>query len=114
MLELVPQKPEVMCPVGAAKERLHQAKSMTPLCTGNRERAFSPVTGDCRVDGILQRAASYTSGVSSGSIHFWQGRTPVLGMDMAVSSWTASVKPRDNLLSKPGCKIYINKSLPNV
>lgn len=46
-LRSVPQKPGVMCPVGAAKERLHQSRSMT----SNKKSSFSPMSGDPRVDG---------------------------------------------------------------
>lgn len=106
-LESVPQKPEVMFP------RCSRGK-VAPGQVNGPSVHFSPMTGDHMVDTILPRAASYTSGATSGSVRFWQWRTPVLAVDAAVSSGTASVKSRDNLLSKPGYKTRINKSSPNV
>lgn len=105
-LELVPQKPEAMFP------RYSRGK-VAPGQVNGPSVHLSSVTGDHVVDTILPRAASYTSGATSGSVRFWQWRTPILAVDAAVSSGTASVKSRDNLLSKPGYKTHINKSWPN-
>lgn len=84
---------------------------MTCLCTSSRKRSFLPTAADCRMDGILQHAASDTTGIRS---HCWQRRTPVISTHTAVSSRTVSVISKDNLLSKPGYKIYINTSLPSM
>lgn len=70
-------------PVGAAKERLHQSRSMTS------NKFFSPMTEDPRVDGwlripercILQCAASCTSEDRSGTDQFWQQKAPALGVE---------------------------------
>lgn len=39
-------------PCWCSQKRFAPGQSMTPLCPGNRERAFAPVTGDCSVGGI--------------------------------------------------------------
>lgn len=61
VLESVPQKPEVMCPVGAAKKGLHEASQwlLCALATGKEPLPLWLETAAWAAS-ILQHAASYT------------------------------------------------------